>query len=237
MRSYWDERARENAVWYVDTSLDYRQPDMDAFFATGERVVQMALLEAPVAPKGRGLAIEIGPGLGRICKALAAHFDRVVGIDISEEMVERARQLVDDPAVSFEVGNGVDLAGVESDSADFVVTFTVLQHLPEASLVESYLREAARVLKPGGVLCAQWNNLPHPLLWKLRVWWWQLRRLAGGRIAGVGGDIRGRRPFAGTRVPFKRVTATLEDAGLQVRGSQGLGTLFSFVWAEKPVSA
>ncbi len=230
MRDYWDDRARENAVWYVDTTCDYQTPDMDAFFASGVRVVEVALLQAPCKPARSALAIEIGSGLGRICKALAPHFDRVVGIDISEEMVSRARDLVIDEGVSFELGNGTDLSGIGSATADFVVTFTVLQHLPSESLIQDYLREAARVLAPGGVLCAQWNNLPHPRLWKLRVAWWQLRRRLWGPLKK---EVRGARHFAGTRVPYERVKATLEDAGLQVIGTRDLGTLFSWVWAAR----
>ena len=101
MRAYWDDAARRNAVWYVDTSLSYEGPDMDRFFETGRRIVSEALDGSPVPLPGTGTAVEIGAGLGRVCRALADRFDRVVGLDVSPEMVERARGLVDDPRVSF----------------------------------------------------------------------------------------------------------------------------------------
>lgn len=230
MARYWDDRARENSVWYVDTTCDYQNPDMAAFFATGRRIVAEALLDAPIRPTGRHLAVEIGPGLGRVAVALADHFDRVIGVDVSEQMVTQARQLTDTPKVIYEVGSGADLAPVETASADFVVTFTVLQHLPSPRLIEGYLREAARVLKPGGVLAAQWNNQPKPSLWKARVRWWQVRRRLGPFLPT---DIRVRPEFAGTRFPFVRVRRTLEDAGMTIRDTRGLGTLFAWVWAEK----
>jgi SAM-dependent methyltransferase len=230
MRTYWDERARENAAWYVDTTCDYDHPDMDKFFEDGQRIVQVALLEAPIQPAKRGLAVELGPGLGRICRALAEHFDRVVGVDVSQEMVQKARSLVDDPKVSFEVGDGTGLGPVATGSADFVVTFTVLQHMPSAELIEGNLRDAARVLAPGGVLAAQWNNTPHDRLWKLRVLWWRVRNRLGGRFAT---DVRSQPQFAGTRLAMDRLTRTLEGAGMTVRGSTGLDTLFAWVWAEK----
>ena len=230
MRSYWDDRARENAVWYVDTTCDYDHPDMDAFFATGPKVVSEAFVDAPVRPVGRSLAVEIGPGLGRVANALADHFGRVIGIDISQEMVERARQLVTNERVEFMVGNGIDLQPLPADSADFVLTFTVLQHLSSPELIEGYLREAARVLKPGGVLCAQWNNSPRPRLWKARVRWWALRNAIGGPAAT---DIRCAPHFAGTRLPIDRTRDVLEGSGLTIRATKGLGTLFAWVWAEK----
>lgn len=234
MRTYWEARARENAVWYVDTTCDYQAPDMEAFFATGAKVVAEALLDAPVQPQARGMAVEIGPGLGRVCAALVPHFDRVIGVDVSEEMVRRARELVPDPEVEFVVGNGADLKPVPDGSADFVVTFTVLQHLSSPELIESYLREAARVLRPGGVLAAQWNGTARSRVWRSRVAWWRLRNRLGGRLAT---DIRYAPQFAGTRMPFDRVAQVLESCGMAVRGTKGLGTLFSWVWAEKLPSA
>ncbi len=91
MRDYWNEHARQNAAWYVDTSVDYENPDRDRFFETGRVIVSEALDHAPVPLRAeRGLAVEIGSGLGRICLALADRFDRVVGLDISREMLDRA---------------------------------------------------------------------------------------------------------------------------------------------------
>lgn len=231
MRAFWDERARENAAWYVDTTCDYDAPDMDRFFEVGRTVVRTALLDAPVRPAGRRHAVEIGPGLGRICAALAEHFDRVTGIDVSAEMVGRARALVPDTRVDFLVGDGVTLRPLPSGGADFVVTFTVLQHLTAAQLVVGYLEEAARILAPGGVLAAQWNNLPHPRAWRARSAWWRLRRRIGGPLRM---DARVDPAFTGTRVPYQVVAETLERAGLEVEGTAGLGTLFAWVWAVKP---
>src|SRR4051794_26873835 len=71
MREYWDERARVNAPWYVDTSLSFDEPDMERFFESGREIVSVALESAPVAPPSNGLAVEIGSGLGRMCVALA----------------------------------------------------------------------------------------------------------------------------------------------------------------------
>ena len=76
-RDFWDSAAKASAAFYVDTTVSYDNPDMDAFFATGKTIVDQAL--APVAPAGRSLAVEIGSGLGRNCLALAERFDRGVG--------------------------------------------------------------------------------------------------------------------------------------------------------------
>ena len=69
MRTYWDEAARTKAARYVDTSLSFASPHLDHFFETGRRVVAAALDEAKVVPPGRSLAVEIGSGLGPVCRA------------------------------------------------------------------------------------------------------------------------------------------------------------------------
>jgi SAM-dependent methyltransferase len=231
MRRYWDDRARENAVFYVDTTCSYDDPDMARFFETGDAVVDRALLGAPVRPSGQGFAVEIGAGLGRVCKALAPHFGRVVGIDISAEMVRRARELVAEQNVSFEVGDGVTLGSIEDEAADLVLTFTVLQHLPTRDAIFGYLRESARVLRPGGMLVAQWNGNRHTFRFRAQKWWWRIQKVFGG------GQHRSRLApqFLGTPVPARLIRSVLEGCGLSVESMEGEGTLFAWVWARKPL--
>src|SRR5712692_3415623 len=110
-------------------------------------------------------------------------------------MVDRARDLVSDPGIAFEVGDGSTLRPVGDARADFVIAHTVLQHLPTRSAIASYLEDAARVLKPGGVLAAQWNNVPHPVLFELRGVSWRVRRRLGWKSMS---DVRYSAPFIGT---------------------------------------
>jgi SAM-dependent methyltransferase len=229
MRTYWDQRARLNAPWYVDTSLDYDDPDIDRFFDTGRIIVAEALDAASVVPRGRALAVEVGSGLGRVCRALAERFDRVVGVDISPEMVRRAREIVADDRVVFEAGDGATIP-VGDSTSDFVLSFTVFQHIPDPAVVLGYIAEASRVLRPGGVFVFQWNNIPGRFRWAAR-----RRALAIlGRI-GVRSELYGRNApsFLGSRVPLRTIEAALERNGLALRETKGLGTLYAWAWATK----
>ncbi len=230
MRAFWDEAAKKNAAWYVDTSISYEQPDMEAFFETGRRIVQNAYGQSPVRPAGSDLAVEIGSGLGRNCLALAEHFDHVIGVDISPEMISRAKELVVDERVEFRLGEGADLSSVATGSADFVMSFTVFQHIPEAAVIQSYLREAARVLRPGGVVAFQWNNQASELRWRLR-----RMLLATLQRTGLRREAHDRNAtqFLGTTVDAARIRSTLADAGMDVVKTEGEGTLFCWAWAVK----
>jgi SAM-dependent methyltransferase len=230
MRDYWDARARQNAPWYVDTSLDYDDPDMQQFFATGDAIVAEALDATKAVPEGRELAVEIGSGLGRVCKALGPRFDHVLGLDISSAMVEQARRLVDAPNVAFSVSDGTSLAGIDDGTADLVLSFTVFQHIPRASIIESYLREAGRVLRPGGVLVFQWNNEPGVARWTVRRWGLALLQRSHLHRERY---LRHASEFLGSRVPLERIERTLDAAGMDLAATTGSGTLYAWAWARR----
>jgi SAM-dependent methyltransferase len=230
MREYWEERAKLNPAFYVDTSLDYDNPDMDRFLETGRRVVTIALDEAPaVAPARTGAAVEIGCGMGRICLALRERFDSVVGFDISEEMLRRARELVPDAQVDFRLTEGATLPGQADGSVDLVLTFTVFQHIPSIDVIRSYVQEAGRVLAPGGIFVLQWNGQSGAKRWRLRrAGMAVLQRLGRGDRYG-----RDAPQFLGSRVEPEDMRRMLADAGLTLVATTGEGTLFTWGWARK----
>jgi SAM-dependent methyltransferase len=230
MRDYWEQRAQLNAAFYVDTSLDYDNPDMDRFLETGRRVVTIALDDPPaVQPNGTAVALEIGCGMGRICLALAERFDRVIGYDISTEMLRQARELVPDKRVDFRLTDGASLPEVTDASVDLVLTFTVFQHIPSVDVIRSYVHEAGRVLRPGGVFVLQWNGTPGSTRWRLR-------RAVMGVLQRLGrGDRYGRDApqFLGSRIEVTAIRAMLRAAGLELLATSGDGTLFTWGWARK----
>ena len=229
MRAYWEQRARLNAAFYVDTSLDYDEPDMERFLETGRVVAGLALDGAPASPAGSRLAVEIGCGLGRICLALSERFDAVIGYDISAQMLEQARAVVAQAPVELRLTDGASLPGLDDGSADLVVTFTVFQHIPDVDVIRSYIREAGRVLAPGGVFAFQWNNTPGARRWRLhRAVMSAAQRLGRGDRFG-----RDQPEFLGSRVPLAVIDAALADAGLTRVGLRDPGQLFTWAWATR----
>jgi SAM-dependent methyltransferase len=230
MRDYWEQRAQLNAAFYVDTSLDYDNPNMDQFLETGRRVVTIALDEPPaVQPAGKAVALEIGCGMGRICLALSERFDQVIGYDISTEMLRKARELVPDKRVDFRLTDGASLPGVADGSVDLVQTFTVFQHIPSVDVIQAYVEEAGRILRPGGVFVLQWNGTPGAIRWRLR------RMVMAARQRLGRGDRYGRDApqFLGSRIDLDEMRQMLSRAGLELAATSGEGTLFTWGWATK----
>ena len=202
---------------------------MERFLETGRRVVAIALDDAPVRPDGHGLAVEIGCGLGRICLALRERFDRVVGFDIAPEMLRQAAELVTDDAIELRLTDGASLPELEDRSVDFVLTFTVFQHIPDVEVVKTYIREAGRVLAPGGVFAFQWNNTPGARRW-------QVKRAVKSLTSRLGrGDRYGRDvpEFLGSRIELDVIDDALAAAGLRRVGLQEPGQLFTWAWAQR----
>ncbi|MEI9899595.1 MAG: class I SAM-dependent methyltransferase [Hyphomicrobium sp.] len=154
MRRDWDERARENARYYVNTST--REWTDSEFFASGEATVREADSERhdqrlqDKDPQAMHV-LEIGCGAGRVTRALSKAFGRVTGVDVSGEMVRQAQAaLADRPNAKAIQNNGRDLADVEGP-VDFAFSTIVFQHIPSYEVIESYVREVHRLLRPGGL--------------------------------------------------------------------------------------
>lgn len=94
--------------------------------------------------------VEIGCGPGRVTASLAGDFNRVVAVDVSTDMIEKAAAATPDNVEFHQVdGPTIPLADGEADAAFSVHVF---QHLEDEKTLAAYLAEVRRVLAPGGTL-------------------------------------------------------------------------------------
>ena len=164
MRRQWNERAVQDAQYYVCTGV----ANGDDFDASGrvnyEQIVRPFL---PVLLRGRSpgecRVLEIGCGLGRMTACFAQEFQEVHALDVSPEMIARARERLRACSnVVLHPGSGMDLHGLPDGYFDLAFSFLVFQHIPSRDVIKSYVREAARVLRPGGAFHFQVNGYLAP---------------------------------------------------------------------------
>jgi len=117
--------------------------------------------------------LEIGCGAGRVTRALAAFFGEVYAVDISPEMVRQARQAVAGyPNAHVFANNGKDLAAIgdrwwnrlgigERPQFDFAFSCMVFQHVSGRDIIENYVRDVHRRLKPGALFKFQVQGSPY----------------------------------------------------------------------------
>ena len=94
--------------------------------------------------------LEVGCGAGRITKELSKTFRQVYAVDVSEDMIMRARKAVGSN-VEFTAIDGIHLP--QSDgSVTAIFSCHVLQHLDKKEIGYAYFREFYRVLAGGGTI-------------------------------------------------------------------------------------
>lgn len=230
MRAFWDQKARENAFWFIETALDFNHPDADAFWRSGEEVLDDSLRRFDLKLRGDERVLEIGCGIGRISRALARRTGEVVGIDVSEEMIGRGTEALRDMSnVSLHLTAGLDLSEFANDSFDFGYSFVTFQHIPDAAITCNYIAELGRVLRPGGLALFQVSQ--HPAFHRREFWG---RPRIGERVSG----LLGRAPkgvlepeWLGSTVSKADLVAALDRGRLTLEGIDGERTLFCFVLA------
>lgn len=104
-------------------------------------------------PDGEPLVVDVGCGDGSLVRHLARRGARAVGVEIGAEPLKRAREHAPVGGERYEQGGAQDLP-LEDGVADVVVFANSLHHVP-GDLLDTALAEAARVLRPGGLLFVQ----------------------------------------------------------------------------------
>ena len=114
--------------------------------------------------------LEIGCGIGRLLKPVARCCRRVIGVDISEQMVAHSRDYLSGVAnAEVHLNDGRTLCVIPDDSVDLVYSHLAFQHMTTQEVVDGYLAEIVRILRPGGYCRIQcWREAPLPLAQRLK---------------------------------------------------------------------
>jgi SAM-dependent methyltransferase len=99
-----------------------------------------------LCPPG-GTVADLGCGLGGVVIGLSGRAGEAVGVDTSQEMIERCRRRA--PINARFVTGSVVKPPLEARYFDLVISMQVIEHLHPDDL-DRHLRAVARILKPGG---------------------------------------------------------------------------------------
>jgi SAM-dependent methyltransferase len=227
MRSFWDERADEDAFFFVDNRMEYGSPDLERFWSEGEQDLDKLLvaLGAAVAPEDR--VLEIGCGVGRLTRVLSARAGSVVAVDVSARMLELAQR--HNPAldnVQWVLGDGATVGAVDPESVDACVSHVVFQHIPDPEITLSYVREIGRVLRPGGWAAFQISNDG-----RVHAGSSGLGSARRALLSAVGRGPKGQRDprWRGSMIELDDLRAAARDGSMRIERIVGEGTQFCCV--------
>lgn len=131
---YWDRVANAYGVFTIQKKEDYEK--------------LRNLIEEQLTGKER--VLEVGAGVGNIMGPLAPNMKEGVGIDLSCNMIEKAKKTYKAKNVEFRCEDATTIKE-EDDSFDIVIASNILHIVPEPDKV---LEECFRVLRPKGLLIA-----------------------------------------------------------------------------------
>lgn len=243
-RASWEDLGALDPLWAIlsDSAHQFGRWNVDEFFATGEEEIGGVLAAAsryglPVHP---GKALDFGCGVGRLTRALALRFDHAVGVDISQPMIDRAREYNATRAnCTFVLNDRADLSAFPSAEFDFVYSNIALQHIQHRSAIYAYIRDFVRVLGPDGIAVFQ---LPSHMRLRNRL---QLRPRLYNALRSVGASPQflyerlRLHPVTMTFAPERDVTAVITNAGGRVLDvkSRTAGSTISSVYFVTPAAA
>jgi SAM-dependent methyltransferase len=155
LKNNWESLAERDALYAILT--DHRRAGgkwkVPEFMATGEAEIETVMDHVAgigCTPDYAGKALDFGCGVGRVTQALAPRFTSCVGVDISPQMIDKARSLNRYAHCRYLANPGEQLPFADA-SFSFIYSNIVLQHVPRR-FSTAYLKEFVRVLAPGGIL-------------------------------------------------------------------------------------
>jgi SAM-dependent methyltransferase len=229
MRRFWNARAREDPFYFVDTRSRYlERGNEQRFWEEADELVDYFLSGLGAQLRDTDTVLEIGCGVGRFTRVLARRAREVIALDVSDEMLARARELCADlEGVRWVLGDGVSLPGVDDGTVDACVSIVVFQHFPGPEIALGYVCELGRVLRERGWAALQVSNdprvhaPPHRLRAALRS---LLRRGPRGTLHPA---------WLGSHVELGELRAAASSAGLELEKVWGEGSQYCQVLLRK----
>jgi ubiquinone/menaquinone biosynthesis C-methylase UbiE len=151
------ERADAAAEYFARNAA--RWDEIRSLYVS-DAAVEAAILEAAGPGPYRRL-VDLGSGTGRMLTLLGPHADHALGLDLSQQMLNIARNHVAEAGLDrCELRHG-DIFGTRlpAEAADLVVVHQVLHYLADPAAA---VKEAARIVETGGRLIIV-DFAPHSL--------------------------------------------------------------------------
>lgn len=172
----WNKFAEADPMWAIlsDPLKVHGKWLPNDFFETGkvEINVLIELLAEKTINFNHGTALDFGCGIGRLTQPLTEYFESVIGVDISDKMIENAKKMNVKSNCKYIVTKNIALNVFSDCSFDFIYSNISLQH-NEPKIVFKYLAAFYRILKGNGILVFQmpdrFINPFFDVLWNNRI--------------------------------------------------------------------
>ena len=144
-------QRQQSSREFFEQNADKFRAQQDLIASYDQYADTVAQLQRGAPLSRRELALEVGPGDGAFLQELAPAFERVVALDNSAEMLEKARLLASEQSLSNVqfIHGDTRHTDVQRLQADCIVVNMVLHHTPSPADI---FGDLANILAPSGVL-------------------------------------------------------------------------------------
>jgi ubiquinone/menaquinone biosynthesis C-methylase UbiE len=140
--------VEEQRFWNEQSNWSSGGHEWSAHFGTTEKLWNEHLFSHLIPFRGKKI-LEIAPGHGRITQFLAILAGELQVVDLNENCIEETKKKLGTFVEKYHTNDGRSLTSLEDEYFDLVFSFDSFVHM-HANVIEAYIKEINRVLKPGG---------------------------------------------------------------------------------------
>jgi 2-polyprenyl-3-methyl-5-hydroxy-6-metoxy-1,4-benzoquinol methylase len=142
----------------VQSSIDFSGLSYE-FVTVAKADIMREVIAARFGAQAKPSALDVGCGVGVLHGHIRNQFARLAAVDVSASCIEQAARA--NSGVEYRTYAGTELP-FACGEFDFAYAICVLHHVPPADWL-GFMREMARVIRPGGAVCIIEHNPLNPL--------------------------------------------------------------------------
>jgi len=93
--------------------------------------------------------LEIAPGQGRITQFLSILASELIVVDLNPSCIQKTKEKLGNHVLAYFINDGKSIPKIRNNSQDLVFSYDSFVHM-NSNVIEEYIKEMHRVLKPGG---------------------------------------------------------------------------------------
>jgi len=138
----------EQRKWNDESSWIDGGHEWSSFFKGTERLWNDHIFDTIKDFRGKKI-LEIAPGFGRFSQFLSVLAEELIVVDLNPLCIQKTKEKLGHHVLAYFVNDGKSFPFVRDNSQDLVFSFDSFVHMHK-NVIEDYVQEISRVLKPGG---------------------------------------------------------------------------------------
>jgi len=138
----------EQRLWNNEEMWSDGGHEWSKSFGTTENLWNNHIFDDVKEYRGKKI-LEIAPGHGRMSQFLSILASELLVVDLNENCIKKTKEKLGHHVLGYFVNNGNNLPHIRDNSQDLVFSYDSFVHMHK-NVINEYLKEINRVLKPGG---------------------------------------------------------------------------------------